>query len=80
MFKLVEGQTVTVRQSLEFYPRPEDDNYMVIIDGPVTVKIVDICSEPNADWSHYNVDIEVMGNMYAGTMINIDIEEDDIES
>lgn len=78
MFKLVEGQIVTVRQSLEFYPRPYDEDYLVIIDGPVTVKIVDICLEPAFTGDHYNVDIEVVGPTDSGTLINIDISEDDI--
>ncbi len=83
MFKLIEGQTVTIRQSIEIYgTRGESDpDYFYTIDGPVTVKIIDICEAPDAEWgTHYNVDIEVdhSNPFHGGDLTNIDIEEDDI--
>jgi hypothetical protein len=86
MFKLTEGQTVTIRQSLEFYPNGNseiDPDYgMYIVDGPVSVKIIAVCQEPSAEYGdYYNVDVEVTGDsIYAGDTINIDIEPGDIEA
>lgn len=85
MFKLTEGQTVTVRQSIEFYPNGyseiDPDAGMYIVDGPVTVKILAVCQEPSEEYGdYYNVDVEVVGTPYAGDTTNIDIEPDDIES
>lgn len=78
MFTLTKGQTVTIRQSIEFYKNDEGTE-MEIADGPVTLEILEICETPNEDWNHYNVDIKITQGPYEGWTTNLDIDPEDIE-
>lgn len=76
--ELTVGQTLTVRQSIDFYPRPHYDDYVLIVDGPVTLTILDVVAAPSGSDTHWNVDIIVDDPIYGGLMTNMDIEPDDV--
>lgn len=77
MFKLIEGQQITFRPSVEIH---HSEDSMETVNGPVKLGIVAICDTPDADNTHYNVDVVICEGPYTGYTTNLDIEEDDLDS